>query len=167
MFFKPGISLFLVAVFIFLTGCATIVSKNIYPVSINSTPSGAKVTIFDHKGVDVFAGETPAIVSLNAGAGFFKKADYSAVVEIEGYTSQTGQIRFDLDGWYFGNILIGGLLGMLIIDPATGAMWKLETEHLNLVMQKLSADSNDPALRIIDYADVPDDLRQYLVKIEN
>ncbi len=37
-------------------------------------------------------------------------------------------VTFDtkLDGWYFGNLIFGGLLGILIIDPATGAMWRLD-----------------------------------------
>lgn len=30
-----------------------------------------------------------------------------------------------MDGWYWGNILFGGLIGMLAVDPATGAMYKL------------------------------------------
>ena len=34
-------------------------------------------------------------------------------------------LESEVDSWYFGNILFGGLIGMLIIDPATGAMWKL------------------------------------------
>lgn len=31
-----------------------------------------------------------------------------------------------MDGWYIGNLLFGGLIGMLIVDPATGAMYKLD-----------------------------------------
>ena len=31
-----------------------------------------------------------------------------------------------LDEMYWGNCLIGGLIGMLLIDPATGAMYKLQ-----------------------------------------
>jgi hypothetical protein len=31
-----------------------------------------------------------------------------------------------MDGWYIGNILFGGLIGILIVDPLTGAMWKLD-----------------------------------------
>ena len=33
-----------------------------------------------------------------------------------------------LNAWYWGNILFGGLIGWLIVDPATGAMWKLKDE---------------------------------------
>ena len=37
------------------TSCASIVSKSSYPISINSTPSEAKITITDRKGVEVFS----------------------------------------------------------------------------------------------------------------
>ncbi len=34
-------------------------------------------------------------------------------------------IDSSLSGWYIGNLLFGGIVGLLIVDPATGAMWKL------------------------------------------
>lgn len=37
-----------------------------------------------------------------------------------------------MDGWYFGNILFGGLIGFLIVDPATGAMYTLKPDTLNV-----------------------------------
>lgn len=30
-----------------------------------------------------------------------------------------------MNGWYIGNLLFGGIIGLLIVDPATGAMWTL------------------------------------------
>jgi hypothetical protein len=56
-----------------------------------------------------------------------------------GYDTKTVPVEFKLDGWYFGNILLGGLIGMLIIDPATGAMYKLETEFLNETLVQSTA----------------------------
>ena len=35
-----------------------------------------------------------------------------------------GEDRFDI-GFAFGNILFGGIIGMVIVAPLTGAMWKL------------------------------------------
>ncbi|WP_174263189.1 CsgG/HfaB family protein [Citrifermentans bemidjiense] len=31
-----------------------------------------------------------------------------------------------MNGWYWGNIVFGGVIGLLIVDPATGAMWKMD-----------------------------------------
>ncbi len=44
----------------------------------------------------------------------------------EGYVKQVVSIESRVDGWYIvGNLFFGGLLGYLIIDPATGTMWTL------------------------------------------
>lgn len=49
-----------------------------------------------------------------------------------GYEEKVVPVIFELDGWYFGNILLGGVIGMLIVEPATGAMWKIDSLHINL-----------------------------------
>ena len=43
----------------------------------------------------------------------------------EGYEEQSQTLQSSMDGWYWGNFLFGGLIGMLAVDPATGAMYKL------------------------------------------
>ncbi|KGQ53534.1 hypothetical protein IO44_11000, partial [Gallibacterium anatis str. Avicor] len=50
-----------------------------------------------------------------------------------------------IDGWYIGNILFGGIVGLLIVDPITGAMYKLPPE----VTGTLSTQK-ERALNIID-----------------
>ncbi len=128
-------AIMMASVFLF-SSCASIVSKSTYPLSINSSPSNAKVSITDKKGKEIYLGNTPATVKLKAGAGFFSKAEYQVKFSSPGYDDKIVPITFKLDGWYFGNLLLGGLLGMLIIDPATGAMWKIETEFLNETLSK-------------------------------
>lgn len=73
--FLKTIALFLAAIFL-LSSCASIVSKSSYPLSINSTPSNATISITDKKGQEIFLGNTPAVVKLKAGSGFFSKAEY-------------------------------------------------------------------------------------------
>ena len=128
-------AIMMASVFLF-SSCASIVSKSTYPLSINSSPSNAKVSITDKKGKEIYLGNTPATVKLKAGAGFFSKAEYQVKFSSPGYDDKIVPITFKLDGWYFGNLLLGGVLGMLIIDPATGAMWKIETEFLNETLSK-------------------------------
>jgi len=70
-------AIFMVAGFLF-SSCASIVSKSNYPLSINSSPSKAKVSITDKKGKEVYLGNTPANVKLKAGAGFFSKSRISS-----------------------------------------------------------------------------------------
>lgn len=45
-----------------------------------------------------------------------------------------------LSGWYFGNLVFGGLIGMLIVDPLTGAMYNLKPEKIE---QPLTASQSE------------------------
>jgi len=108
------------------SGCASIVSKSQYPVSINSSPAGATVSVKDSHGVEVFRGTTPTVVTLKASTGYFSPASYSLQFEKEGYAPGAASISAGMDGWYIGNIIFGGLIGMLVVDPLTGAMWRLD-----------------------------------------
>lgn len=151
------------SVFLF-SSCASIVSKSTYPLSINSSPSNSKISITDKKGKEIYLGNTPATVKLKAGAGFFSKAEYQVKFSSPGHDDKIVPITFKLDGWYFGNLLLGGVLGMLIIDPATGAMWKIETEFLNETLGK-STVSIDPEMKIMNINDVPKSWITYLVQV--
>lgn len=148
-----------------MTSCATLLSKNSYPITINTSPTGANVSIIDRNGVEVFKGASPAIVKLKSGNGFFKKARYTVEVSSHGFESAIATVNFKLDGWYFGNLLFGGVIGMLIIDPATGSMYKLEDKYLNLSLSKSTARTVNPSLEIYDIANVPDGLLNKLIKI--
>jgi len=156
-------AIIMASVFLF-SSCASIVSKSTYPLSINSSPSNAKVSITDKKGKEIYLGNTPATVKLKAGAGFFSKAEYQVKFSSPGYDDKIVPITFKLDGWYFGNLLLGGVLGMLIIDPATGAMWKIETEFLNETLSKSTA-SIDPEMKIMNINEIPENWKTHLVRV--
>lgn len=110
---------------LFSQGCASILSKSTYPVSVNSNPSGANVVVKNKYGVTVQGGVTPTVFMLNASDGFFSSAKYQLVFTKDGYRETNGMLSGQLDGWYFGNCLFGGVIGMLLVDPATGSMYKL------------------------------------------
>jgi len=156
-------AIMMASVFLF-SSCASIVSKSTYPLSINSSPSNAKVSITDKKGKEIYLGNTPATVKLKAGAGFFSKAEYQVKFSSPGYDDKIVPINFKLDGWYFGNLLLGGVLGMLIIDPATGAMWKIETEFLNETLSKSTA-SIAPEMKIMNINEIPENWKNHLVRV--
>ena len=149
-----------------LSGCATILSKSSYPVHISTDPKGAAVTITDKKNKEVFKGQSPANVTLKSGAGFFSKAEYQVKLNAPGYAEQVVPINFKINGWYFGNLFIGGLVGMLIVDPATGAMWKLDTPPVNVSLTKVNAVAQVPTLQIVDIASLPQDIKEKLVRIK-
>ena len=154
------------AAVILTTSCASIVSKTEYPIAINSTPSEAKITVTNKKGIVVYSGNTPANMMLKSGNGFFSKAVYMVKFEKEGYDVRTVPVEFKVDGWYWGNLVFGGLLGFLIIDPATGAMYKLKTEFLNETLTQSTADIQNPKLEVYSINDIPVEWKNNLVLIQ-
>lgn len=148
-------------------GCATIASSSTYPVRIRTEPKNAGISITNKKGVEIYKGNSPATVSLKAGAGFFTRAEYQVKITAPGYDERIVPITFKLDGWYWGNLLIGGLLGMLIIDPATGAMWKIADPAINETLVKSSPGGTTVStLQVIDVAEIPDQYKDKLIKIK-
>ena len=144
------------------SSCATIFGHGQYPVVINSVPSNAKVTITDRKGQVVFMGATPASVSLKSSAGYMSRAQYAVKVQAPGYADQVYPLNARLNGWYFGNLFLGGLIGMLIIDPASGAMYKMDSpSNININLQQ----EGQSALIIKDINNLTPDEMKGLVKI--
>ncbi|MCY1294578.1 hypothetical protein D9M70_438790 [compost metagenome] len=107
------------------TGCASIVSDKVHPVNITSSPAGAHFEIKNEDGVMVHNGVTPAVVQLPSGAGYFDGAEYFITLKKDGYQDQQVHLDSGINGWYWGNLLFGGVIGMLIVDPSTGAMYDL------------------------------------------
>ncbi|MDF0707965.1 hypothetical protein [Flagellimonas okinawensis] len=159
------LSAILMATTILFSSCASIVSKSSYPISINSAPSEAKIVIKDKKGIEIFSGQTPATLKLRAGSGFFGKARYQVTFSKTGYDTKTVPVEFKMDGWYFGNLLLGGLIGMLIIDPATGAMYKLDTEFLNETLVQATASNQNDGLQVYDLNEIPTEWKSHLEQV--
>jgi hypothetical protein len=130
------------------------------------------VEITNCNGEIVYRGATPVTTRLKTGGGFFKPAIYEIKLTVDGYQTKIIPVQARLNAWYFGNIVIGGVLGMLIIDPITGAMYKFsDTQAMidaTLVPNATSSvpcASPAPALRIIDIRDIPVDQRAGLVRL--
>jgi hypothetical protein len=119
-----------IAVF-WLTGCASIVDGRDKRVKLNSYPPGAKVTVTDKSGKVVAMQQTPGEIRLKRNDGFFVPAKYKVSFELDGYYPSQIDVNANLNPWYFGNVVLGGLLGLLIVDPATGAMWTIPNPDVN------------------------------------
>lgn len=102
-----------------LSGCASILSDSKYPVSIQGK-EGSMVKVKDENGKLVHSAAMPTTVTLNASDEFFSKAHYT--MEADGVSKE---IAPKIDPWYWGNIVFGGVIGWFIVDPITGAMFKL------------------------------------------
>ncbi|MBC7934059.1 MAG: hypothetical protein H7Y86_01690 [Rhizobacter sp.] len=152
---------------VIFSSCATIFGKSSYPFRISTDPAGAEVSVTNKKGKEIFKGASPANITLKSGAGYFSRSEYQVKISSTGYAEQVIPVNFKMNGWYFGNILLGGVIGMLIIDPISGAMWKLETADINATLVKTnSAALAVPTLNIIDIKDVPENRKADLIKIK-
>ncbi|HTO57113.1 MAG TPA: hypothetical protein VMJ74_04925 [Pseudomonadales bacterium] len=108
-----------------LSACATVFNGKMQSVELNSEPTGASVSVTNRKGEVVQTATTPTMLTLQRGAGYFKPEQYTVAYSKPGYAPQETQLKATVSGWYAGNIIFGGLIGLLIVDPATGAMYTL------------------------------------------
>jgi hypothetical protein len=153
-----------------LSSCASIVSHSTWPVALSSAPVGASVAVIDRGGREVFTGTTPAAVQLKSGAGFFQRAKYTIKFTKPGFATQTIPLEANVNGWYFGNLVFGGWIGMLIVDPATGAMYRIPQKDVQVAMAQTTAfdlNAADPTgLRIVSLDEVPASTRALMVKVQ-
>ncbi|MFM6253924.1 MAG: PEGA domain-containing protein, partial [Dolichospermum sp.] len=94
-----------------LSSCASIIHGPTQSVSFSSQPSGAKISI---DGKDY--GATPKTVDLRR-KGRLKgeigtKKEYAVKIELDGFYPYEVKLQRDMDGWFLGNILFGGLIGI-------------------------------------------------------
>ena len=147
-----------------VSSCATIFTATKYQVSFNTTPDGAGITIENRDGKVIFEGVTPTTVRLKSAAGYMKKEEYIITFTKNGYAQKIVNISANLDGWYIGNILLGGFIGTLIVDPASGAMYKIAKEDraINETLQP----TNEQALQVYDINNLPDNInKEDLIRI--
>lgn len=112
--FSPILMLTLVLV---TTGCATIVAGGPSTLEAESDPSGAEVEAVGLENADSLTGTTPTTFTLDKGS------DYELTFRMEGFESETVVVRREVNGWFFGNLLFGGIPGG-IVDFATNNMWR-------------------------------------------
>ncbi|MFJ2362577.1 hypothetical protein ACIPIN_02470 [Pseudomonas sp. NPDC087697] len=149
---------------ILTSGCASIVGDSKYPVNVTSTPSGASFTIKNKDGVVVHNGSTPNTVTLPSGRGYFKGEDYTITFKKDGYADSTAKLETSMSGWYWGNLLLGGVIGMLVVDPMTGAMYKLPTEATSNMGSPLTAQA-PKNLTLLEIDQVSPSDRSKLIRI--
>lgn len=123
---------FLAAWCVSLAGCASMVSDNVSRTLIESRPEAARCDLYGHgfnRSVD-----TPVSLQLPASA-----APITVVCQADGHRLASILLDSETDGWIFGNILIGGGIGILV-DGARGAGQKYPPTVL-IILEPSSFDS--------------------------
>lgn len=122
MYRKIGPAVYLCLAIGFLSGCGTIKHGTTQKLVINSSPPGAYVIV---DGRD--QGQTPISVDLS------RKTRHTISVSMFGYRTYQTMLKKKLSGW----AVLGGPVGLLI-DDATGGMYKLSPDRINV---QLAPDS--------------------------
>ena len=165
---KKGILITVLCCFI-LSGCASIVGKDLFPVSFQSNPDEANISVKDEHGMVLFSGKTPTMFTLSAGESYFHAKSYIVTFSKSGYSDQTVTLKATISGWYFGNILFGGLIGILIVDPITGKMWKLPDTpvfgNLTGKAEKISKNTQKSGLQIVEINQISEKMRKNLIAL--
>lgn len=114
--------------FMAFSGCASIVSGTTQPITVTSSPEGANVKA-EPGG---FKTTTPGKLELKRSGG-----PYKITFSLDNYEPYSALLTTETNGWVWGNLLFGGLIGALI-DGSTGAGTKLspDTLKVNLVKTK-------------------------------
>jgi len=156
IFFRIVLATFVVLA---VSSCATIIKGGSQDVSVQSDPSGATVVIYDSANQEVWSSTTPTTVELDRGDGFFRAATYRVDVSLDGYETSTVEITGSINGWYAaGNLVLGGLIGWLIVDPLTGAMYNLRPENIDVGLSRavgFDETGDSLALAVVLLPDLP------------
>lgn len=152
-----------------LAGCATIMGKSApETLNVRSTPDQAQIIITDESGAKIFEGKTPTSLPLEKKKGYFTGKKYDIRISKEGYDEQSVTVNTKVGGWYIGNLLFGGIIGLLVVDPATGAMWTLDTNEINVAFNPLKEGSmnNSNRANLVLLQDIPVSLRNKMKRVE-
>ena len=112
------------ALLVLTSSCATIISGTTQKINFASTPPAAGIFI------DVLqVGITPKELELE------RKREYHVMIKMDGYTTYETKLTKKFNAWYLANIPLGGIIG-LIVDPITGAMYKLTPKQIDAELTK-------------------------------
>lgn len=134
--------------------------------SINSISSVANLTITDKKGVEIYRGNSLPSKKLKYQPTYFSKDKYLLEFENKGYASKSISVEYKPDGWYFGNASLGENIGLLIIDPVNGAMYKLEPGFFkeNLILSSASEEKEE--FKIFGINQIPSEWKRNLISLD-
>ena len=136
---KTGTIAVLAALAVAVSGCASIVKGSSETIAIHTVPvSGAVCTLSNPRGT--WRVSTPGRVRVKR-----SNEDMDVTCKALGYTDATGTISSDFETWTLGNVLIGGLVG-LVVDWSTGAVNRYD--HYFEVPMYPAQGSTPPGMRL-------------------
>lgn len=108
--------------FVLFGGCSSIINGTKQDIFIESEPPGATATVDGAQQV-----VTPSTVNLE------RKKGHSITVRKEEYRPVVVNTEKKMNPWFWGNCLLGGLIGMGI-DALVGGMWDIQPERIKVIL---------------------------------
>lgn len=114
-FLQPGqvikqvVTLVLFCCLVLSSGCATVMTGKYQSIAVTSEPPGAKVRA-----------DTGEIIMTPSKFHLIRNEDHTLMAEYPGREPQQIRLHNKAQGWVWGNILLGGVIG-LIVDCVSGA----------------------------------------------
>lgn len=155
---------------LFAGGCASIVNGGNREISIATQPPGATASVRKSRGniMDIVAVEkTPCTISLDPKKSYFSGQSYTLRLELPGYKITEVELTPKMSGWYWGNLVFGGLIGMLAVDPATGAMWNIAPDKIDrtLASGRSALIKNKTGFVVVLESELTAAERQHMVRL--
>lgn len=118
----PKRIVFLLFLLVLLSNCATIIKGGKQEVSFTSVPEDTIVIVNGRT-----LGKTPVTTTID------RKSDQILTFEKEGYKTLTLPFTTTINGWFWGNIAIGGLIGSTT-DGLSGAVYEYSPSQYNITL---------------------------------
>lgn len=110
-----------------LSSCSTLMNGTTHSLTVNSNVQHAKVYVNE-----VYKGEAPISLDLAT-----DEKTYTIRIEAEGYIPYTEVLQRKASGWVWGNIFLGGLIG-LGVDMVTGGLYVYEKDNITGNLNKVT-----------------------------
>lgn len=145
---KKFFSKLVLASSVFLVSCASIVGGSSW-LEMETKPENVEVTLVGVQRNTERRLITPFRVKLD------RATDYRLLIETRNYRSEEIYIDRGINGWFWGNIVLGGPVGMLV-DYATDAMWKHNPGFVSMDLTSLSTAPDEIEIKVPVKLDYPD-----------
>ncbi len=119
-----------------IAGCASIMSGTTQQITFQSTPDGATVKVNGKP-----LGRTPLTIQLD------KEKSQSLTVEKEGYKTFTTSMDTKLDPWFWGNIVLGGVIGSTT-DGINGSMNEYTPGQYIITLEPISVSHTGTTMHL-------------------
>lgn len=132
--------LMLVAIAILTSSCATVVKGGSQGISVKTDPPGAACEL-SRKGTTLgVVNPTPGTAQIGKSAGALDIA-----CKKQGYLDATLSLSSSVQGWTFGNLILGGIVG-LAVDAGSGAMHEYQPEvSMRLLPERFESEESRDA----------------------